>query len=130
MRKPDVTANDTASHIQKIHQGLKFGTCFYWVISQSHNPVLIGTICLWNFDEKKTRADVGYELLPTYAGKGLVSEALAAVILFAKQRGFKNLQAFAHPKNVASQRVLTKNGFEQSENNGDETGYLLYRRSL
>lgn len=45
-------------------------------ITLQNQPKLIGTICLWNFSKKRDVAELGYELLPEYHGKGIMSEAV------------------------------------------------------
>ena len=35
----------------------------------------LGTICLWNYNEDRTRAEFGFELFPEEHGKGIMSAA-------------------------------------------------------
>jgi [ribosomal protein S5]-alanine N-acetyltransferase len=44
-------------------------------------------VVYWHIDWKRNSAEIGYELLPEYQGKGIMSEALEKVIGF----GFANL---------------------------------------
>ena len=55
---------------------------------------------------------MGYMILPQYNGKGYVTEAIDVVLEY----GFNDLQmhsieAIIDPDNIASERVLQKNGF-------------------
>ncbi|WP_294244346.1 GNAT family N-acetyltransferase, partial [uncultured Chryseobacterium sp.] len=98
------------------------GQSFYWGISLKDRPGLIGTLCLWNFSEDRKVAEVGYELLPEYHRKGLMSEALAAVVDFAFQHlSLHTLLAITTEENDRSQRLLLKQGFipeKTEEDNG------------
>ena len=84
----------------------------YWGISFKEEQRLIGTICLWNISKERSSAEIGYELLPDYHGKGLIQEAIEIVI----QYGFQNmnlqlLEAVLHPANIKSVKLLEKNKF-------------------
>ena len=74
----------------------------------------VGTIGLWRFDKENHRAEIGYMLEPGLQGKGLMSEALQAVVDY----GFRELQlhsieAQIDPRNSASAALLKKSGFVQ-----------------
>ncbi|MBD9477947.1 GNAT family N-acetyltransferase [Pseudoxanthomonas sp. PXM02] len=57
--------------------------------------------------------DLGYALLPAYAGQGFAVEAARAVIADAGSRlGIVRLHAIVNPDNVASIGLLQKLGFE------------------
>jgi ribosomal-protein-alanine N-acetyltransferase len=77
-RNPPKNNYDALQFILTIKENTRNQTSFYWGISLKDHPNLIGTICLWNFSEDRKKAEVGYELLPEYHRKGIMSEALAA----------------------------------------------------
>lgn len=108
------SAEDARKFIDSILGGMDQNASFYWAVALKRNNRLIGTICLWNFTEQNQKAETGYELLPAFQGKGYMQEALASVLTF----GFENLnlsaiQAFTHPKNAASIRLLLRNRFHR-----------------
>jgi ribosomal-protein-alanine N-acetyltransferase len=85
---------------------------FYWAISLREKHKLIGTICLWNVDIENSTIEIGYEMMPAHQGKGLVQEALQAVIEYAfKTLGFKTIVACPIAANEKSTKLLEKNGF-------------------
>lgn len=93
----------------------------FFGISEKENPKLIGTVCLWKFSADRKKAELGYELLPQFHGKGIMSEAVDAILSF----GFNILKlnqidAFTNGKNVNSQKLLTKKGFILNSNRKDE----------
>ena len=55
------------------------GEIFFLGIALQNKPELIGTICLWNFSGDRKTAELGYELLPEYHGKGIMSEAVTFI---------------------------------------------------
>nr|WP_315029594.1 GNAT family N-acetyltransferase [uncultured Chryseobacterium sp.] len=93
----------------------------FWGISYKDQQKLIGTICLWKFSDDRKRAEVGYELLPDYHKKGIMTEALTSVIKY----GFHDLKlyeisAFTHKNNKNSQILLLRHGFVLDEDRVDE----------
>jgi len=104
--------SETFAFIDKIEKGLANNEIEFWVIQLKDMTTCIGTICLWNFSEDKRTAEVGYDLLPDFHSRGVMSEALKAVLKF----GFTNLklntiEAFTHKENTASKMLLEKNKF-------------------
>lgn len=112
---------DALQFILTIKERTKNNQTFYWGISLKDQPNLIGTICLWNFSEDRKIAEVGYELLPDYHRKGIMSEALAAVLHF----GFNDLHlqeilAITNKFNENSKGLLLKHDFILEEGKEDE----------
>lgn len=82
---------------------------------------LAGTICLWRIDWEKKYAEVGYELFPSFQGKGIMSDALKAILSLAfDQLEFEYLEAFTNKENLSSRKLLEKFGFEFLVNKKDE----------
>ena len=85
------------------------------------NPELLGTICLWNFSEDRTVAELGYELLPDYHGKGIMSEAVIGILNYGfKELNLKKIEAFTNKNNFNSIKLLQKSKFVLNENRQDE----------
>jgi ribosomal-protein-alanine N-acetyltransferase len=61
--------------------------------------------------ETSHRASTGYVLAKDAWGKGFATEALGCVIEIARHLELVRLYALCHTENLASCRVLTKNGF-------------------
>lgn len=94
---------------------------YYWGIADPKDSKLMGTICLWNINNIKTVAEVGYELHPDYHKKGFMSEAMSAVLNF----GFKTLQlnaieAFTNKHNEGSIKMLNSFDFKRDAHRKDE----------
>lgn len=83
-----------------------------WGIILKENHRFIGTVGLNVLQMKNKRAEIGYELHPSYWRNGLTTEAIEAVLRFS----FENLElnrvgAVVFPENEASLNVLFKLGF-------------------
>ena len=79
-RKRAQTMEDARAFIDNINQGLIKNNWLMWGVTQKGNPSLVGTICLWNFSGDRSVAEIGYELDPAQQGKGIMQEAINAVI--------------------------------------------------
>ncbi|MDR2238541.1 MAG: GNAT family N-acetyltransferase [Chryseobacterium sp.] len=121
MRNPPKNNYDALQFILTIKENTQNNKSFYWGISLKDQPNLIGTICLWNFSDDRKTAEVGYELLPEYHRRGLMSEALVAVRDFSfNDLGLQEILAFTHPLNESSKVLLLKQGFSLMEDRKDE----------
>jgi len=81
---------------------------------------VVGTLSLYKIDAGCRRADIGYALAPSQQGRGLMNEALSAVIdlAFDPRPGapfddlqLNRLEADVDPRNAASCRALERLGF-------------------
>jgi ribosomal-protein-alanine N-acetyltransferase len=95
--------------IEKIIKGIEEYHWFYWTICLHNKPMPAGTICLWNFSADKKTAEIGYELLPEFQGRGIMREAIHPVMNYAFcEIGLHKLEAFSHKDNLPSVRLLEK----------------------
>lgn len=123
---PARTLEDARQHIQKINAGIADGASVFWGITLKNSPALIGTICLWNISVEKSAAELGYMLHPDFQGKGYMQEALVSVVAYGFEIMQANLmEAFSHPKNGPSIRLLERNGFVCT---GEVDGYAVFRQ--
>jgi ribosomal-protein-alanine N-acetyltransferase len=75
-RKPSKSIDDAKNFIQTINENIQRNDSIYWAITLNGTDKLIGTICLFDFSEDNSKAEIGYELLPDFQGKGIMQEAL------------------------------------------------------
>ena len=88
-------------------------TLFQWGIAERAGGALVGTCTLYRWDRAHARAEIGYALRKDRWGRGLASEAVAAVLDFAFGRmGLHRVGADTDPRNVASARLLERLGFK------------------
>jgi ribosomal-protein-alanine N-acetyltransferase len=108
------TIKDARNFIQNINEGISNNDRIYWAVRLIENPRLVGTIGLWNLSAEKAAAEIGYELLPSFQGKGIMQEALTKVIEFGFQTmQLQILEAWVSKANNSSIRTLERNHFRR-----------------
>lgn len=113
--------HDALQFILMIKERILKKQSFYCGISLKNQSDLIGTICLYNFSEDRKIAEVGYELLPDYHRKGIMSEALKAVLNFGlNELHLDEIVAMTNKFNENSKGLLFKSGFVLKEGIEDE----------
>lgn len=130
-RSNDITIDEARSFIKKIEGIVSRGEGFYWAITLKDDNDLIGTICYWNLEPVDKKAEIGYELYPDYQGKGLMQEALSAVLNYGfETAGFEVIAACPIDGNESSVKLLIKSGFYLAglfpSDNGEHT-FLDYQ---
>lgn len=104
--------NDAIKFINNVNKLISKNECIYWAITIKGDNQLVGTICYWNISENNASAEVGFELLPAFQGKGLMSEALTAVLEYGLDKlRFQSIKGFVNPGNQDSIHLLKKSGF-------------------
>ena len=85
---------------------------YKWAICLKENPEhVIGDISIVEMDEIDSSCEIGYILGKNYWGRGMMTEALKAVLDFCfTQAGFQKVRARYASLNPASGRVMEKAG--------------------
>jgi [ribosomal protein S5]-alanine N-acetyltransferase len=106
------TIDDARQFIDKINESILKNELIYWVIAYKGQPNLIGTICLWNISDNGTKAEIGFELLPEFHGKGIMHEVLPIIINYGfETMGLNFIDGEVDPKNLKSIKLMEKSGF-------------------
>ena len=106
------TIEQAEQFINIMNNGIKESKWIFWAIELKNESKLVGTICLWGFSEENPKAEIGYELMPYYQGKGLMQEAIESVIKYGfTALNLKSLSAYAHKDNLKSIALLERNDF-------------------
>lgn len=110
-RPKDVQESET--FIQTINDNFHKDRNMIWAITLKANPDhMIGNLGFWRTDLANHRAEIGYMLHPDYWRRGILSEALTAVIDFGfNSIGYHTICANINPENEASRQLLLKHGF-------------------
>ncbi len=83
-----------------------------WAITIKGNPELIGIIGFVRISKEGHRGEVGYMLDEAHHQKGIMHEALVAVLKYGfNEMGFHTIEGVIDPGNTASEKLLLKNGF-------------------
>ncbi|MDM5188184.1 GNAT family protein [Bacillus sp. DX4.1] len=92
----------------KENQGIK------WGIEIKGKEGIIGTIGFQAWSSEHKRAEVSYALFPEKWGNGYATEAVSEVISYGlKELGLTRIGAIVFIENEASNKLLTKLGFEK-----------------
>ena len=106
------TKEDALEHIGMIEDKIVNNTGINWGITIKGNNKIIGIIGHYRIQPENHRAEIGYMSLPEYNGKGYITEAIKAVVEYGfEQMNLHSIEAIIDPDNIASERVLQKNGF-------------------
>lgn len=107
------TLEKATEFILKIQDLVSKNEGLYWIIRLKESNDLIGSVCLWNFDIKNEIVEIGYEMLPEFQGKGIMSEALKAVVAYTfEEMKAQIITAFPSSDNSNSVTILKKLNFE------------------
>jgi [ribosomal protein S5]-alanine N-acetyltransferase len=111
-RQKAIDIDDAIAFINKVNISAANDQLAYWGICLKNNPTLIGTICLWNLNVDENKAEVGYELIPEYQGKGFAREALSKIINFGFEiMQLDKIEAYTLKENIPSTKLLSYFGF-------------------
>jgi ribosomal-protein-alanine N-acetyltransferase len=103
---------DAAGFIDMINNALENNEGITWGISLKDDPKLIGNIGFWRIEKGNYRAEIGYALHPAYHKKGIMYEAMKAVLNYGfNVIGLHSVEANINPANTASAKLLEKTGF-------------------
>ncbi len=115
-RTPSKSLADAIIFIEKINDNIKNNDSIYWVISETATRKVVGTVCIFDFSSETKSCEIGYELMTSFQGQGIMQEAAEKVIDYAFQTlQFEKIVAFTHKENLKSIQLLKKIGFSESE---------------
>ncbi|MBS1715740.1 MAG: GNAT family N-acetyltransferase [Armatimonadetes bacterium] len=100
--------------IDAVEAGYDDGSFFQFGIVDASESKVVGTCTLHQIDRQNRRAEVGYVLGRRSWGRGLMSEALTALLTVCfRDVGFHRIEADTDPRNAASVRLLERLGFQR-----------------
>ena len=86
---------------------------YNWAIELKGVDEIIGQISVISLDERYCSCSVGYNVSRSYWGKGIMTEALKAVITYLfEEIGINRIEARHNTENPASGRVMEKAGMK------------------
>jgi [ribosomal protein S5]-alanine N-acetyltransferase len=101
--------------IEAVNEGIDKNDAVLWGIAEhSALELIIGTACFWHIRKEDYRAELGYVLHPAHWRKGIMKEALTAVIKYGfDTMDLHSIDANIAPDNTASASVLKSLGFSR-----------------
>jgi len=110
------TYGEARQFLDKINQEITENRWILWGITLE-NDKLIGSICFWNISEEQSQAEIGCELMADQQGKGIMQEAVKAVIEYGfKGMKLQTIEALPNQNNVKSINLLERSQFIRGEN--------------
>ena len=122
---PKMDDLDDADHvIRETNRLARERQLFHFGVARRDDDRIVGHATLFSIAPAHRRAEIGYSILKSAWGLGLGTEAAGVLIGFAFDRlDLRRIEADADPRNIASIRVLEKQGFRRE-------GYLRERWEL
>ena len=133
---PYATVEQTAEMVAHFMEGYAtFQGDYSFIIDVDGTPV--GTVAAYDYDEVAGSMEIGYSIFQPFWGHGYATEAVKQLVDFLAAQGLHSLTAWTASENAASAKVLTNNGFTQTEVHpnalevGDRTfDQVFYQRIL
>lgn len=112
-KEPAKKISEAEEFIDAINKNVDGNDSILWGITFLEEPsTIIGTICLWNFKPENYRSEIGYILHPGHWRKGIMKEAINAVVDYGFDvLGLHSIEALLDAENIASCSVLESTGF-------------------
>lgn len=119
---------DALAFINKRNKCIAENESIFWGIQFKDQPMLIGTICLWNISKETGKGEIGYVLHPDFQGRGIMQEAVKRVIEYVfGELKLKSIEADVHPENIKSIQLLKRNGFIFEKDSSNLAVFILKR---
>lgn len=111
--RPLVTNYDEAlAHIKMINDKIDTNEGINWAVTLKGNTKLLGIVGHYRIQWHNFRSEIGYMFLPECHGQGIATEVISLLIDYGfNDMKMHSLEAVIDPRNLASGRVLEKNGF-------------------
>ncbi len=111
-KMPAGSIEEAIEFIGRIKNDLDNAAGILWGITLAEDDTLIGTIGYWRMQPEHHRAEIGYALYPDHQQKGIMDEAMKAVIRYGfDTMRLHSIEANINPLNLASEKLLLKNNF-------------------
>lgn len=86
----------------------------FWAVADAETDRCLGLVNYHDGHIRSRRASIGYIIDPAHHRQGIATEAVTAMLDFCfGELGLHRLQAFIHPENQASIRLIEKLGFRR-----------------
>ncbi len=113
---PHLNVDATRGYIEFLQTRYKKGLYGDWAVVLKENGKMIGTCGYANINTKDNNCEIGYVLSPKYQGRGLMCEAVEAVLgLSFENFGFDYAKLRIISENERSVHLAEKLGFELKE---------------
>lgn len=95
-----------------------------WIVIEKNGKAIIGGICFHGEPDDNGEVEIGYGIDNDYRNKGYMTETIAGLIHWIKNRNeIKTIKALTEKSNLPSIQVLKRNNFKISEQ--DENTFTM-----
>lgn len=106
------TLEEAKAHLKMIQDKIEANEGINWAMTEKGKDKLISLIGFYRTENENYRSEIGYMLLPEYQNKGYITEAIQTLLQYGfNTMGLHSVEAIIDPRNLASEKVLLKNGF-------------------
>jgi ribosomal-protein-alanine N-acetyltransferase len=110
--EPYKTEQQAIDEIEWQHRIFAEGTGIRWVVTERERNLYIGDVGYSDVKARHKRAEVGFKLARAYWRRGMMTEALTAVLDYGfGSLDLNRIEALVDPRNAASAGLLDKVGF-------------------
>lgn len=110
---PHKSVDDTKAYLEDcVLPEYDKDNAYRWAIVWKENDEVIGAIDVYESDERRRRAELGWCLSDDYWGRGIMPEAAKCVVEYLFFVGYERIQATHHVENKKSGRVMEKIGMK------------------
>ncbi|WP_172840577.1 GNAT family N-acetyltransferase [Virgibacillus phasianinus] len=92
----------------------------HFYLIKNIDGLILGRMNLVDIEKSQGSGHIGYRVGKSHTGKGVAKKALGLLLETFTDLDLKQVKAKTTTNNIASKKVLEKNGFEQTESNGEE----------
>lgn len=111
------TYEEARRKLQQLNDDIMKNESITWGITLKNENELIGSICFWNISEENSKAEIGYELMLNWQGRGIMQAAIESVIDYGfKDMKLQLIEAFPNTNNSKSVKLLERNNFIRKSN--------------
>lgn len=106
------TEADALEHLAMIDAKIENNEGINWAIELKSTNQFVGIIGHYRIKPENFRAELGYMILPEFQGNGITTEAIRSTVNYGFDvMHLNSIEAIIDPENLASEKVLQKNGF-------------------
>ena len=109
---PFATLTETLEMIALLNGMPEANQGIRWAVVRAADGIVLGTCGFHNHEPEHFRAEMGYDLGRPYWGKGIMGEAIRAILEYGFcTQNFNRIEAFVNFGNRNSTRLLERTGF-------------------
>ena len=107
--------------------GVQYRFCTLWTAVLKSEQVMVADLCIMGEPNEDGEIEIGYGTYAAFQGKGFMTEMVGGIVSWAREEPMvKTIKAATDKTNLASIRVLEKNGFLRT---GETDKQLLWNLS-